>query len=102
MNEEASLPACVTVEQVARVLGFARHAIPVLVRAGLLKPVGSVRGNAVKYFARDILLARSRDESWLAEAVEAIRTHWRTKNQRRHRQRKPVVADQPNRRTTTL
>ena len=85
MNREVSLPACVTVEQVARVLGFARHAIPVLVRAGLLKPVGDARGNAVKYFARDTLLARSHDERWLAEAVDAIRAHWKIKNQRRRR-----------------
>ena len=83
MNALPELPACITVEQVAKMLGFARHAIPVLVRAGLLQPIGTGRRNTVKFYLRDAVLRRCRDERWLARAVEAIRDHWHTKNRRR-------------------
>ena len=89
MSALPPLPACLTVEEVARLLGFARHAIPVLVRAGLLLPVGNARRNTVKFYHRDSVLARCSDERWLAQAVDAIREHWRTKNQRRQRATTP-------------
>jgi len=46
-----NLPARLTSEEAAWFLGFAPHAVPVLVAAGLLKPLGQPARNAVKYFA---------------------------------------------------
>ena len=83
MSALPPLPACLTVEEVARLLGFARHAIPVLARAGLLQPIGNGRRNTVKFYLRDAVLARCSDERWLAQAVDAIREHWHRKNRRR-------------------
>ncbi len=83
MSGPDPLPACITVEAVARLLGFARHSIPVLVKAGLLSTLGPSRSNTVKYFHRDQVIARSRDTRWLEQAVETLRTYWRQKNQRR-------------------
>jgi hypothetical protein len=74
-------PARLNVEETAWYLGFMDHDIPVLVRAGLLKPL--VRSpQAVKYFATFTLAKLREDERWLARASEAIIKHWRTKNSR--------------------
>ena len=89
MSSSEPLPACLTVEGVAQILGFARHAIPILVRVGLLRPVGSGRRNTVKFYHREAVLAHARDEQWLAQAVDAIRDHWRARNQRRRRREGP-------------
>ena len=83
MTATDPLPACITVEAVARLLGFARHSIPVLVKAGLLPTLGRARHNTVKYFHCDEVIARGRDPQWLEQAVETLRTHWHQKNQRR-------------------
>ena len=93
MNEELVLdrrclsecPACMTVEHVAKVLGLASHNIPVLVRAGLLKPLGHPEPNAVKYFAKRTVAARCVDEQWLAKAVDAVSRYWKGKNERRRK-----------------
>src|SRR5690242_12830171 len=45
------LPARLTAEQAAILLGFAAHEIPMLVTAKLLKPLGKPSQSAVKYFA---------------------------------------------------
>jgi hypothetical protein len=45
------LPARLHVGQVAELLGFADHDIPVLVRHGALSPLGKPQPNAQKWFA---------------------------------------------------
>ena len=72
-------PARLDVQETAWYLGFAGHDIPVLVRAGLLKPL--VRSpQAVKYFATVTLLKLRDDPQWLARASEAVTKHWQRKN----------------------
>ena len=44
----AEFPACMTANHVAQVLGLASHNIPVLVQAGLLRPLGHPQPNGVK------------------------------------------------------
>ena len=74
-------PARLDVQETAWYLGFMPHDIPVLVRAGLLKPL--VRSpQAVKYFATATLAKLREDTQWLARASEAITKHWQTKNKR--------------------
>ena len=46
-----NLPARLEVEEAGWYLGFAPPAIPILIRAGLLKPLGHPARNGPKYFA---------------------------------------------------
>ena len=84
-------PARLDVQETAWYLGFMDHDIPVLVRAGLLKPL--VRSpQAVKYFATVELDKLRANASWLAKASEAITKNWRTKNRRNSTQRNEASA----------
>ena len=74
-------PARLDVQETAWYLGFMVHDIPVLVRAGLLKPLVRTP-NAVKYFATANLAKLREDIQWLTRASEAITKHWRAKNTR--------------------
>jgi hypothetical protein len=73
-------PARLGAEEAAWFLGFAPHDIPVLVSAGLLKPLGHPPRNGAKYFATVTLLKVREDTNWLVRASDAITRHWQTKN----------------------
>jgi hypothetical protein len=77
------LPARLTSEQVALLLGFATHDIPVLVKAGLLGPLGKPKANAVKYFATGDIETVARDSKWLAKATGALYQHWQNMKKRK-------------------
>jgi len=67
------LPARLTVEDVAQLLGFGAHDIPRLVKAKLLRPLGgSNRRNSVKYFSAVEIEGYARDAKWLDRATNAI------------------------------
>jgi hypothetical protein len=63
-------------------LGFAPHAIPILIRAGLLKPLGRPAANEVKYFAMASLAELRGDTQWLERASDALTRYWQYKNGR--------------------
>jgi hypothetical protein len=75
-----NLPARSTAEEAAWLLGFAPHAIPVLVAAGLLKPLGQPAPNAIKFFATATLCELRQDTNWLFRASKEIMQHWRIRN----------------------
>lgn len=75
-----TLPARLTVEEAAWFLGFSLHDVPILVSAGLLKPLGHPRHNAPKYFATTTLEPLRNDLKWLAKSCDAIVCYWRKKN----------------------
>lgn len=75
------LPARLNVEQAAVLLGFQPHDLPVLVAAGLLKPLGKPSANSVKYFATAELEELRRDIRWLSRATDTVQARWRRKNQ---------------------
>jgi hypothetical protein len=77
------MPARVGAEEAAWLLGFAPHDIPVLVSAGLLKPLGHPPASGTKFFATSTLLKLRDDLNWLARASDAIVRHWQTKNARK-------------------
>jgi len=78
-------PARMDAQETAWYLGFAAHDIPILVRTGLLKPLGHPPANAVKYFAT-VTLARLRgDAQWLARSSDTIVRHWQARNARREK-----------------
>jgi hypothetical protein len=78
-----TVPARMEAREAAWFLGFAAHDIPILVRAGLLKPLGRPPPNAIKYFARATLAELQTDPQWLARASDATVRHWQTKNARK-------------------
>ena len=76
------LPARLTAEQAAWVLGCQEHDITVLVADRLLKPLGSPAANCVRYFCTADLLEKMKDPNWLARVTTTIYEHWRGKNAR--------------------
>jgi len=73
-------PARVGIDETSWLLGFNEHDVPVLVSAGLLKPLGRPTATGSKYFATVELQALRTDTRWLAKASDAIVNHWRSKN----------------------
>src|SRR5450432_3849342 len=77
------VPARLDATQAAWFLGFEPQEIPMLVAAGLLKPLGHPARNSTKFFATETLEQFRRDEKWLARACDAICDYWRERNARR-------------------
>jgi hypothetical protein len=74
------LPAMLNVQQTAVLLGLAEHDIPVLINAGLLKPLGDPPPNAVKYFASIQVLELAGELSRLCKMRNTVYEYWRGKN----------------------
>ena len=92
------VPARLTATQAAWFLGFKPEEIPLLVAAGLLKPLGHPPRNSTKFFATETLEQFRRDEKWLARASDAICAYWRATNARKAgswRGKKSRVKDSP-------
>ena len=66
------IPFRLNVEQASYFLGFAPHHIRILVKHGLLVPLGSA-SQKVKYFARVDLEEKGQDVRWLSKATAIIR-----------------------------
>ncbi len=75
-----TLPARLTTQQAAWVLGFSVYEIPMLVSRGLLKPLGRPARNGQKFFLTATLEELRRDERWFGRASDAVVEHWRQKN----------------------
>ena len=84
LNTFRTLPARLQAEEAAWYLGFAPHDIPVLVSAGLLKPLGQPAKNGVKFYATATLHDLRDDINWLTRASNATIRHWRAKNAQRN------------------
>ena len=80
-------PARLNATQTAWFLGFEPHEIPMLVAAGLLKPLGHPARNSTKFFATETLEQLRRDEKWLARASDATASYWRERNARKRNPR---------------
>ena len=74
-----NLPARLTVELTARVLGFQAHDIPVLVADKLLTPLGTPAPNAPKFFARVVVAQCADDTKWLHKATVCVSRYWKRK-----------------------
>ena len=77
------IPARLSMEQVACLLNCAPHNICILVRAGLLKPLGNPPPNGEKLFAADDVLELIKNRTWLAKITNAIHRGHFLKNQTR-------------------
>ena len=76
-------PARLTAEQVAWMLGFSAHEIPILVAQKLLKPLGHPAHNGQKFYFAATVEDLRRDEKWFNKASDAIVEYWRYKNSRK-------------------
>ena len=74
------LPAMLTIPQTAVLLNRGEHDIPVLVRAGLLKPLGDPPPNAVKFFATVEVLELADNRQSLDRICSVLTEYWRGKN----------------------
>ncbi len=66
------LPARLTAEQAAARLGMEPHDIPVLIRLGMLKPLGNPKANSPKRFAAFDIEIHANDSGWLSRATKAL------------------------------
>jgi hypothetical protein len=78
----AHWPARLTSEEAGWALGFASHDIPILVKAKLLKPLGSPAPNAPKYFSSLYVEGLAKDIGWLNKATKKVSEHWKSKNEK--------------------
>jgi len=74
------LPDMLTIAQTAVLLNRGEHDIPVIVRAGLLKPLGDPPPNAVKFFATAEVLELADDRNALDRICSVLTEYWRGKN----------------------
>jgi hypothetical protein len=77
-----TLPARLTSEQAAWLIGCQPHNIPTLVAAKQLKPLGKTAANAVKYFCTAEVLELCKDRNWLARVTTVIQSDWSRRNAR--------------------
>ncbi|MGE3309081.1 MAG: hypothetical protein AB7O66_03855 [Limisphaerales bacterium] len=82
-TQPPTLAARLKPEEAARLIGCQPHDIPILVRIGLLKPLGRPPVNAVKYFSRQRVLDLCSKDAWLVQVSDALVQHWQGKNRRR-------------------
>jgi hypothetical protein len=83
MNPDSPFfPGRVLAEEAAKMLGFPTHAMPVLVRHKLLRPLGKPAPNAPKYFASCDILQKKVDVKWLDQATVVMAAFWRSKKNR--------------------
>ena len=79
----ATLPARLNRAQTAIYLGFEPDHISLLIKAGLLKPLGRPKPNCDKYFATIKLTELRQNEEWLSRATMVVSQHWKDKNARK-------------------
>lgn len=74
------LPGRLTTGEMEMTIGLPPGSAPILIRVGLLRPLGRPPANGHKYFSRDYVLALCKDEKWLARASDALVKHWAKRN----------------------
>ena len=77
------LPARLSVQQAAWVLGVKPHSIQILVSYRLLKPIGTPARNETKFFGTAYVLRLVEDYGWQDLSTATLQEHWKVKNQRR-------------------
>jgi hypothetical protein len=65
-------PACVSMEEAAKMFGWPNYYLPFLVRASHLKPLGKPAQNARKWFATVEIERMSQDPDWLDKAIRIV------------------------------
>jgi hypothetical protein len=90
---ELKMPARIDVPTVAKVLGFAEHDIPILIRFGHLKPLGNPAPNASKWFSTVEILKVGTNREWLDKATKRLSQYWLHKRiHARHKENQSTMA----------
>ena len=76
------LPSRLNAEEVAVLIGYCPHDIPILTRSGLIKPLGSPAANTVKYFSSVELEKKLADEKWSARITTCLYRYWQERKGR--------------------
>lgn len=76
------LPACVGIEEAAKIFGWPVHFFPILMRVGHLKPLGKPVQNARKWFATVELERLSQNPEWLDKAIRIVSKHVQEMNEK--------------------
>ena len=76
------IPARLDVAATAKLLGFAKHDIQILMAVGKLIPLGDPAPNAPKWFAAVEMIRLAVDQDWLHKAAKEIAKYWRNKRER--------------------
>jgi len=84
------LPGRLDVKQTAELLGFLPYELSVVVRNGLLRPLGKPAPNGHKFFSTVEILQLSQDRDWLDKATRAVAKCWKDKN-RKHDEVHPLA-----------
>jgi hypothetical protein len=71
-SNDRAVPACLDAEAAARFFGWPAYFMPLLARAGHLKPLGKPAQNARKWYATVELERLSRDPAWLDRAIRIV------------------------------
>ena len=77
-----TFPARLSSQQTSYLLNLAEHEVPLFAAKGFLKPLGKPQPNHTRWFALAEVMRLYNDEKLLARATDAVRAHWRQKNQR--------------------
>jgi len=77
------LPARLDVVATAKLLGFTKSDISVLMSSGKLTPLGDPSPNAPKWFAAVEMIRLAADQDCLHKAMKEIAKYWRSKRERR-------------------
>lgn len=88
------LPARLTVEEAAVLLGFHEEAIGVLTKAKMLEPLGGHAPGAQRMFAAVEVQRLHNDVKWLSKATRLLRDHFQLKNRRQKDKTRPAGRDQ--------
>jgi len=87
-------PAVVTLLEACWLLGLALHQGRILVRLGMLVPLGKRHRRKAKLFATAYILDLAQNQDWLTKAKDDLSRHWEMNNTAR--KRKLRVAPQSN------
>ena len=77
---QVALAERLNIPQTAVLLGLGEHDIPLLIAAGLLKPLGNPPVNAVKYFGTVEILELAGESAVLNKIRSTVYHYWRGKN----------------------
>jgi hypothetical protein len=79
------LPARLTIDQVASLLGFQVYEILILIRQGKIKPVNHDSPNSRKYFHGQYILRLSEDYDFIERASKLVAKVVRENNRKPHK-----------------
>jgi hypothetical protein len=76
------LPARLDVTATAKLLGFTKSDMQILLAVGKLTPLGDPAPNAPKWFAAIEVIRLAIDQDWLHKATKEIAKYWKRKRDR--------------------